>query len=126
MFRVLTVFLLLIPGFLLSQINTEALKENLEKEVQDVNINDIAYSLGYRKGDLVRVSTMFTITENGTIDSIIARGPHEAFENEAIKILKKLPQMDPAIINGEPKRVRFALPISFKITKRKKIRKTKN
>lgn len=114
-----------LSGYIHCQIDFKAIKNDIGERVSKVNLDSIANSLGYKKGDLVRVSTMFTINESGNIEKIVARGPHQSFEGEAIRILEKLPKMDPAIVNGKSQSVRFALPINFKIKSDEKSRKRK-
>ena len=118
MIRQFIFFLLIIPISVYSQVDKDKLKTAINEELSEVNLDSVAHSLGYKKGDLVRVSIMFTITESGEIENIVARGPHKAFEDEAIKLLERLPKMDPAVVNGEAVSVRFAQPINFKITSR--------
>jgi protein TonB len=70
-----------------------------------------------------KVSVMFDIDENGNIVNILAKGPHPDMEKEAIRVMKLLPKMNPGLINKEPKKVNFGLPINFVIQKNKKNRK---
>ncbi len=113
--RLLLLVLFLFANLSYSQIDGE-LVQSIIKENQDVaKFDSISKILGYKGGDKVRVSTMFIVTKTGEIDSIVARGPHAIFENEAIRIIKKVPPLNPAIVNGKPITQRFALPITFVI-----------
>ncbi len=60
-----------------------------------------------------RVSTMFTIEKDGTINGVRMRGPHKSLENEASRIISKLPKMTPGKQRGTPVKVSFSLPITF-------------
>ncbi|WP_431163297.1 TonB family protein [Flagellimonas beolgyonensis] len=62
-----------------------------------------------------RVNIMFTIQKDGTISDIKLRGPHETLENEASRIISKLPQMTPGKQGGKKVRVTYTLPIIFKL-----------
>ncbi|RIV73677.1 M56 family metallopeptidase [Flagellimonas aequoris] len=62
-----------------------------------------------------RVSTIFRIDPKGNIVDIKMRGPHELLEKETERILAKLPQMKPGKQNGEPVKVPFSIPITFKL-----------
>ena len=62
-----------------------------------------------------RVSTQFIIQKDGTIGTIRKRGPHQLLENEAERILMKLPKMLPGKQRGTPVKVPFAQPITFKL-----------
>ncbi|MBO0342470.1 M56 family metallopeptidase [Flagellimonas profundi] len=62
-----------------------------------------------------RVSVLFTIDTNGEISTIKKRGPHEILENEAVRIIKRLPAMQPGKHEGQVVKVPFAIPITFKL-----------
>jgi TonB family protein len=62
-----------------------------------------------------RVSVLFTIGTNGEITSIKKRGPNEILENEAVRIIERLPKMQPGKHKGETVNVPFAIPITFKL-----------
>lgn len=63
-----------------------------------------------------RVSTMFVIQKDGSIGGVRMRGPDEELENEAARIISKLPQMTPGKQKGKAVRVPFSIPITFKLT----------
>jgi protein TonB len=62
-----------------------------------------------------RVSTQFVINNDGSIGTIRKRGPHVLLENEAARILSKLPKMTPGKQRGTAVKVPFAIPITFKL-----------
>jgi protein TonB len=62
-----------------------------------------------------RVSTQFIINIDGSIGTIRKRGPHELLENEAARILSKLPKMTPGMQRGTAVKVPFSIPITFKL-----------
>ena len=62
-----------------------------------------------------RVSTQFIINKDGSIGTIRKRGPHELLENEAARILSKLPKMTPGMQRGTAVKVPFSIPITFKL-----------
>jgi len=62
-----------------------------------------------------RVSTQFVIQKDGSIGTIQKRGPHEVLEQEAVRILKKLPKMKPGKQREKAVKVSFAQPITFKL-----------
>ncbi|WP_161496048.1 M56 family metallopeptidase [Zobellia sp. OII3] len=68
-----------------------------------------------KQGIQGRVSIMFTIDEDGSIVDIRKRGPHELLENEAVRIIEKLPRMTPGSYEGKTVKVPFSLPITFKL-----------
>lgn len=62
-----------------------------------------------------RVSIMFTIEKDGSIDNVRLRGPHKSLEEEAARIISKLPTMKPGQQRGIPVKVSYSLPITFKL-----------
>jgi len=62
-----------------------------------------------------RVSTMFTIQNDGTIADVEMRGPHKSLEREASRIIAKLPKMKPGKQRDIPVKVSFSLPITFRL-----------
>lgn len=63
-----------------------------------------------------QVNTLFTISESGTVQNIKVLGPHELLENEVKRIISKLPDMKPAVHDGQHVKVGFSVPIMFKLT----------
>lgn len=62
-----------------------------------------------------RVSVMFDIQKDGTIGNIRKRGPNGNLENEAVRIISKLPKMIPGKQRDKNVKVSFAIPITFKL-----------
>lgn len=62
-----------------------------------------------------RVSVIFVIGKDGIITDIGKRGPHELLENEAVRIIERLPKMKPGKHEGETVKVPFAIPITFRL-----------
>ncbi|CAM3588964.1 energy transducer TonB [Flavobacterium gelidilacus] len=76
------------------------------KEAQDQNIQG-------------RIYVSFVIDVDGTTTDITTRGPKiigvNFLENEAIRIMKLLPKLKPGIHQGKPVKVKYTLPINFKL-----------
>lgn len=62
-----------------------------------------------------RIYVNFRIEPTGNITIIGARGPHPKLEEEAIRVAKTLPEMQPGKQGGKPVGVIYTLPIIFKI-----------
>ena len=62
-----------------------------------------------------RVSVLFTIQKDGTIGDVRMRGPHQVLEDEAARIISKLPKMEPGKQRGQAVKVPFSIPITFKL-----------
>ena len=113
--RLILLVLFLITNLSFSQIDGDVINNTIKENQDTSKFDSISKIMGYKGGDKVRVSTMFIVNKSGEIDSVIARGPHSIFENEAIRIIKKIPKLNPAIVNGKITTQRFALPITFVI-----------
>jgi len=62
-----------------------------------------------------KIYTQFTIDSLGNVTNIKVRANHISIENEAIRILKLLPQFVPAKKKGKPVNIVYNLPITFTI-----------
>ncbi|MCM4162699.1 MULTISPECIES: energy transducer TonB [unclassified Arenibacter] len=62
-----------------------------------------------------RVNVMFVIQKDGSIGNVRMRGPDKNLEEEAARIIGKLPKMTPGKQRGRPVRVPFSIPINFKL-----------
>ena len=72
---------------------------------------DIAQEMGIQG----RVYVNFIIAKDGSITNIRMRGPDKNLENEAQRIISRLPQMTPGKQRGRPVRVPFSIPITFRL-----------
>ncbi|MFD2588532.1 TonB family protein [Croceitalea marina] len=75
---------------------------NYPKEAQDMGVQG-------------RVSLVFIISTDGSIKNIRKRGPHELLENEAVRIIERLPPIQPGKQDGQAVEVPFSIPITFKL-----------
>ncbi|MBE7639771.1 blaR1 peptidase M56 [Salegentibacter sp. BLCTC] len=85
----------------ISQFVNENFNTNLGKELNLKGVN--------------RVVTQFRIDRNGKIVEVKARAPHPILEEEAIRVISKLPQMQPGKQKGENISVMYSLPIVFQV-----------
>ena len=67
------------------------------------------------KGVQGRVSVIFLMDENGNITNISKRGPDKLLEEEAERIISRLPQMRPGSHQGKNVSVPYSVPITFKL-----------
>lgn len=96
------------------------LKDCMNKKVREIvsrNFNGkLASKLGLNNG-VIRIFTSFKVDKKGKITDIRARGPHKALEEEAIRVIKKIPRLKkPGYFKDKPVIVPFSLPIVFRIT----------
>ncbi|CAM3536820.1 M56 family metallopeptidase [Zobellia roscoffensis] len=67
------------------------------------------------KGVQGRVSIMFTISEDGSIQNVKLRGPDKLLEDEAARIISLLPEMTAGKQKGKAVNVPYSIPITFKL-----------
>ena len=70
-----------------------------------------------RYGIQGRVVCSFVVTKNGKIEEVevLKSGGHPLFDREAVRVIRSMPKWEPGTERGEPVRVRYTLPISFKL-----------
>jgi len=66
------------------------------------------------------VATVFVVDENGAITDVEGikteqRGWRQDFQDEAIRVVKSMPNWEPATSQGKPVKAKFTLPIKFKL-----------
>lgn len=63
-----------------------------------------------------RVTVSFIIEKDGSISDVKAvRSVHPLLNKEAVRVVKSMPKWTPGKQNGKPVRVRFNLPVMFKL-----------
>jgi len=96
--------------------NNEQKKKCFEEKIKALVAKnykrELASELGLTPGKK-KIYVQFKIDKNGKIIDIRARGPHKRLENEAIRVVKKLPEMIPGKQRGRPVGVRYTLPITL-------------
>ena len=60
-----------------------------------------------------KITTQFTIDKNGNISDVKIRGPHQALENEAKRVINQIPKMEPGLQRQVPVGVIYTLPIVY-------------
>ncbi|WP_299059389.1 energy transducer TonB [uncultured Polaribacter sp.] len=77
----------------------------------DVNL---ANELGLHSG-IHRIYSQFLIDDKGNVVDIKIKSPHKKLDKETQTLIKKLPKFTPGIQGNKPVKVRYALPISFRV-----------
>ncbi|NRD18978.1 energy transducer TonB [Winogradskyella eckloniae] len=62
-----------------------------------------------------RIYTQFTIDKNGNIADVKIKAPHPVLENEAKRVIHKIPHMEPGLQRKVPVGVIYNLPIVFEV-----------
>lgn len=88
--------------------------EEIAKYINRKFNNQLAGELGLSPG-IQRIYTLFKIDKNGNVIDIEARAPHKRLQEEAIRVISLLPKMEPGKQQGKPVKVRYAVPIAFKV-----------
>jgi hypothetical protein len=96
----------------------EDLKKCMSKKItqhvsKNFNIN-LAQKLGLSAGKK-RISVQFKIDKDGNTANIKVRAPHPKLQEEAKRIIKLLPKMQPGKQDGKAVNVRYNLPIVFNV-----------
>lgn len=65
-----------------------------------------------------RVVVQFVVSKTGAIENIqVVRGRHPALDKEALRVVKAMPKWNPGRNNGQPVKVTYNLPVTFKLQK---------
>lgn len=75
---------------------------------------DLANELNLKSGKH-RITTQFVIDESGNVVDIKIRAPHPMLKKETQKIVNKIPKFTPGKQNGKFVKVRYTLPITFRV-----------
>lgn len=71
-------------------------------------------------GEQGTVYVQFVINTDGSISDVtILKGVSTLLDAEAMRVINLMPNWNPGVHNGKPVRVRYIVPISFKITNAK-------
>ncbi|MBP6527524.1 MAG: energy transducer TonB [Prevotella sp.] len=58
----------------------------------------------------------FIVEEDGSISNVsVTKGSHPLLDSEAIRVVNEMPKWKPGMIKGNPVRVKFNLPVYFKL-----------
>ncbi|MBK6832215.1 MAG: energy transducer TonB [Flavobacteriales bacterium] len=63
-----------------------------------------------------KVFVSFVVNESGEVTSVeVLRGVSRTLDAEAVRVVRKLKRWKPGVDNGHPVKVRYRLPINFKL-----------
>lgn len=69
------------------------------------------------KNEQGNVFVKFVVNRDGSIEHVsIRKGVSEAIDNEAMRVVKSMPNWNPGKQDGKPVRVYFTLPIAFRLS----------
>ena len=96
--------------------SNEKLRECFDKQMQKHISRNFKYpEIAKEMGIQGRVFVTFIIDEFGEVKNIRTKGPDQSLQNEAYRIIKKLPKMQPGKLKGIAVSVEYSRPIIFKL-----------
>lgn len=84
-------------------------------------LNYLSENVRYPRGAEVygisgRVVCSFVVEKNGSITDVkVAKSVHPALDKEAVRVISSMPKWAPAMKNGQPVRIRYTLPVTFRL-----------
>ncbi len=79
---------------------------------ENIKYPQIAIEIGLQG----RVTCQFVVNRDGSIvDVEVVRGVDASLDKEALRVIKSMPKWKPGIQNGKPVRVKYYLPVNFKL-----------
>lgn len=64
-----------------------------------------------------KVYITFVISEMGNVENVaVAKGKYDLLNDEAVRVLKTMPQMTPGKQYGKPVKMRMTVPVNFKLS----------
>ncbi|WBX76892.1 energy transducer TonB [Tenacibaculum ovolyticum] len=94
--------------------NRKCFEKKIKKHVQRYFDAEIAQDLGLRSGKY-KIFTQFIIDKSGVISDVKIRAPHKRLTKETNKVVSKIPKFIPGKQNNKPVKVKYTLPITFKV-----------
>ncbi|AXG69506.1 hypothetical protein KORDIASMS9_01729 [Kordia sp. SMS9] len=92
----------------------KCMSEKIQKLINRKFNTGIAEDLNLDSG-VQRINVLFIIDENGNVVGIQSRGTHPKLEKEAERVVKLLPKMEPGKQRDQNVKVKYTLPIMFKV-----------
>lgn len=69
-----------------------------------------------KKGIEGRVTVRFIVEKDGSISNVtVVRHIHPLLDKEAMRVIKAMPKWSPGMLNGKPVRVKFNIPVAFRL-----------
>ena len=88
----------------------------IDKLLQFINDNMKYPTKAQTEGIQGRVAVQFIVDENGyIIEPNIVRSVEPSLDNEALRLIKMLPQWKPGTLKGKAVKVKYTVPVAFKL-----------
>ena len=63
-----------------------------------------------------RVVVSFIVEKDGSLTDVkVIKSLDPAFDKEAVRVVKSMPKWEPGMYRGKPARVKYCIPISFRL-----------
>ena len=97
--------------------SNEDMKKCMSAKIDEIVRKKFNADLGSQLGltGVIRVIVQFKIDKNGNVTDVRSRAPHPALEDEALRVINSLPQMQPGQQGGQNVGVMYSLPIVFQV-----------
>lgn len=97
-----------------NEARKKCMSEKIQKHVSRKFNTDLAVNLGL-ESEVQKIYVLFKIDEKGNVVDVQARGPHPKLEKEAQRVVNLLPKMIPGKQRNRTVKVKYTLPIAFKV-----------
>ena len=107
-----------VPRFKGATGEKSELKRDFQQKLTAHVIDNFNFKLGnelHLEPDTYRIIVSFIIDKEGNVSKAKAKGPRPELEQEAIRVVKSLPQLEPGMVDGKAVSVNYAMPIAFKV-----------
>lgn len=94
--------------------NRKCFERKIQQHVQRNFNSVIAQKVGLSSGKY-KILTQFVIDKSGNVTNIQIRAPHMKLEKETDRVVNKIPQFQPGKQNNKEVKVKYTLPIIFKV-----------
>ena len=86
-------------------------------ELMEYLAKNIKYPVqAQKKGIEGRVTVRFIVEKDGSISNVtVVRHIHPLLDKEAVRVIKAMPKWSPGMLNGKPVRVKFNIPVAFRL-----------
>ena len=97
------------------EMGNEEAKKCMSKNIMQLVVDNFNSKVGDNTGltGKQRIFVQFKIDKNGEVTNVKARAPHPDLEAEALRVVNKIPQMQPGEHRGKKVGVLYSLPILF-------------
>jgi len=89
-------------------------EKKMQKHIQRYFNSDLAQDVGLNSGKY-KILTQFVIDKSGNVSDIKIRAPHIKLKKETDRVVNKIPKFKPGMQNDKAVKVKYTLPIVFKV-----------